>query len=132
VSPVAVWTTDDGETDALPSCTVNGVLNLSPCQLTWCSASACRPSCAGAVTTSAGPPVAVSNRQAPARTLVFGLFPTVSIVYGAPYTESGSSWKWFSERPMISVSRSVYGPESSQLVLARNLVPSDGVFGTSR
>ena len=62
---------------------------------------------------------------------VFGLPPTVSIMYGAPNTWSPRTWKWFSERPMIRVSRSVYGPVPSQFVSARNSDPA-GCVRTSR
>ena len=63
------------------------------------------------VTMSSAPPVAVSKAQMPAPTFVFGLPPTVSRMYGAPNGRrrppgAGSCSR---RRPMISVSRSVYG-----------------------
>ena len=99
---------------------------------TWWRTTECSPSCAGAATKSSAPPVAVSNVHTPAPMLVFGLLPTVSITYGPPNTSSPSTWKWFSDLPMISVSMSVDGPGSSHVVRARNSVPSAGSSGTSR
>ena len=76
--------------------------------------------------------MAVSNVHTPAPTLVFWLLPTVSRMYGAPNgAVPPNSWYWFSERPMISVSRSVYGAASSQVVSVRNTVPGGGALSRS-
>src|SRR5215217_5361923 len=93
LSAVVVVSTADGVTVAVPSLVVNGTSNLSPVQPTWCCTSECRPSCAGAVTTSPAPPVAVSNCHTPAPVFVFSLLPTVSMMYGPPNgSEPPNSW----------------------------------------
>src|SRR5688572_15001125 len=132
VSRAVSSTTDDGATEALPRVTENGVWKSSPCQLTWWRAIAWRPAWAGAATKSSAPPVAVLNCQTPEPMCVLGLAPSVSMVYGPPKMASPTTWKWFTDLPMISVSISVYGAVPSHSVRARKSEPSAGSAGTSR